>query len=181
MHTGLKSWELLLRNRTWDARRATVGPHLAAISGQRRSLRVSATGVCSTAPTGPVHTATGRWFQCSPDSALVNRTTIKIGQESKPEIRLAGFRRGSRSPHRIPGRQQLIGIVAHQCHETFDIAAQPGLTIAWARLRKSFATILGIGDSSLGLPGSAPIILVFFDKTPRYMPLDDSESASVLP
>jgi len=32
----------------------------------------------------------------------VNRTT-KIGQESKPEI-----------------RQQLIGIVAHQCHETFD-------------------------------------------------------------
>ena len=28
--------------------------------------------------------------------------------------------------HRVPGRQQLIGIVAHQCHETFDIAAQPG-------------------------------------------------------
>ena len=29
-------------------------------------------------------------------------------------------------------------------------------------------SILVIGDSSLGLPGSAPIILVFFDKTPRY-------------
>ena len=28
--------------------------------------------------------------------------------------------------HRVPGRQQLIGIVARQCHETFDIAAQPG-------------------------------------------------------
>jgi hypothetical protein len=28
--------------------------------------------------------------------------------------------------HRVPGRQQLIGIVAHQCHETSDIAAQPG-------------------------------------------------------
>jgi hypothetical protein len=39
----------------------------------------------------------------------VNRTTIEIGQNSKPEI-----------------RQQLIGIVAHQFHETFDIAAQPG-------------------------------------------------------
>jgi hypothetical protein len=52
MHTGRKSWELLLRNRTWDARRATVGPHLAAISGKLRSLRVSAIGVCSTAPTG---------------------------------------------------------------------------------------------------------------------------------
>ena len=39
----------------------------------------------------------------------MNRTTIKIAQESKPEI-----------------RQHLIGIVAHQCHETFDIAAQPG-------------------------------------------------------
>ena len=38
----------------------------------------------------------------------MNRTTIKIGQQSKPEI-----------------RQQLIGIVAHQCHETFDIDAQP--------------------------------------------------------
>jgi hypothetical protein len=43
--------KLLLRNRTWDARRATVGPHLAAISGKLRSLRVSAIGVCSTAPT----------------------------------------------------------------------------------------------------------------------------------
>src|SRR5215213_1911136 len=52
MHTGRKSWELLLRNRTWDARRATVGPHLAAISGQLRALRVSAIGVCTTAPTG---------------------------------------------------------------------------------------------------------------------------------
>jgi hypothetical protein len=39
----------------------------------------------------------------------VNRTTIKIGQESKPEI-----------------RQQLIGIFAHQCHETFDIISRPG-------------------------------------------------------
>jgi hypothetical protein len=28
--------------------------------------------------------------------------------------------------HRVPGRQQLIGIVAHQCHETSDIAAQAG-------------------------------------------------------
>jgi hypothetical protein len=28
--------------------------------------------------------------------------------------------------HRVPGRQQLIGIVAHQCHETSDIAGQPG-------------------------------------------------------
>ena len=52
MHTGLKSWELMLRNRTWDARRATVGPHLAAISGQRRSLRVSPAGVCSMARAG---------------------------------------------------------------------------------------------------------------------------------
>jgi hypothetical protein len=51
---NLKSWELMLRNRTWDVRRATVGPHLAAISGQRRSLRVSPTGVCST-----VHAARG--------------------------------------------------------------------------------------------------------------------------
>jgi hypothetical protein len=39
----------LIRNQTWVARRATVGPHLAALSGQRRSLRVSPTGVCSTA------------------------------------------------------------------------------------------------------------------------------------
>jgi len=28
--------------------------------------------------------------------------------------------------HRVPGRQQLIGIVARQYHETFDIAARPG-------------------------------------------------------
>jgi hypothetical protein len=27
---------------------------------------------------------------------------------------------------RSANRQQLIGIVANQCHETFDIAAQPG-------------------------------------------------------
>jgi hypothetical protein len=51
-HTGGKSWGLMLRNRTWDARRATVGPHLAAISGQRRSLRASPTAVCSTVHAG---------------------------------------------------------------------------------------------------------------------------------
>jgi hypothetical protein len=55
----------------------------------------------------------------------VNRTTIKIDQESKPEIRLAVFRRTSRGLTRVPGPQELIGIVAHQC-ETFDIAEQPG-------------------------------------------------------
>jgi hypothetical protein len=56
----------------------------------------------------------------------VNRTTIKIGQESKPEIRLAGLRRGSRVSPRPWSAAALIGIVAHQCHETSDIAAQPG-------------------------------------------------------
>jgi hypothetical protein len=49
---GLKSWKAVIRNRTWDAGRATVGPHVAVISGQRRSLTVSPTGVCSTAATG---------------------------------------------------------------------------------------------------------------------------------
>jgi hypothetical protein len=49
---GMKSWKAVIRNRTWDARRATVGPHVAAISGQRRSLRVSAIGVCSTVHAG---------------------------------------------------------------------------------------------------------------------------------
>src|SRR5215217_3479375 len=47
--------------------------------------------------------------------------------------------------------------------------------------RTRAVSILMIGESSLGLPGSAPIILLFFDKTPRYMPLDDSESAGVMP
>jgi hypothetical protein len=42
----------VIRNRTWDAGRATVGPHVAAISGQRRSLRVSPTSVCSAAHAG---------------------------------------------------------------------------------------------------------------------------------
>jgi hypothetical protein len=42
----------VIRNRTWDAGRATVGPHVAVTSGQRRSLRVSPTGVCPTAATG---------------------------------------------------------------------------------------------------------------------------------
>ena len=43
------------------------------------------------------------------------------------------------------------------------------------------AAILVVGDSSLASWPWAPIILVFFDKTPRYMPLDDSESADVMP
>jgi hypothetical protein len=39
----------------------------------------------------------------------VNRTTIKIGQESKPEIRLAGFRRGSRVSPRPWCNRHLAG------------------------------------------------------------------------
>ena len=50
---------------------------------------------------------------------------IKIGQESKPEIRLRASAVVAES-HHVPGPQQLIGTVAHQCHETFDVAAQPG-------------------------------------------------------
>jgi len=50
--SGLKSWKAVIRNRTWDAGRATVGPHVAAICGLLRSLRVRVAGVCSMAPTG---------------------------------------------------------------------------------------------------------------------------------
>jgi hypothetical protein len=50
----------------------------------------------------------------------------------------------------------------------------------WQPVAKA-VSILAIADGSLGLPGSAPMILVFFDKTPSYMPLDDSESAGVMP
>ena len=67
-----RSEELLIRNRTWDARRATVGPHLAAISGQRRSLRVSPTGVCSKCTRGV------ECFQAGhASSILVTRPAVK--------------------------------------------------------------------------------------------------------
>jgi hypothetical protein len=37
------------------------------------------------------------------------------------------------------------------------------------------------GRDSLHPSRSAPQLRVFFDKTPRYMPLDNSESAGVMP
>ena len=72
MHTGLRSWERLLRNRTWDARRATVGPHVAVISGELRSLRVSPISVCSMAH-GPWNTSEAGHAS----STLVTRSTAK--------------------------------------------------------------------------------------------------------
>ncbi len=47
--------------------------------------------------------------------------------------------------------------------------------------RRRKARPVGLRGQLVGPPGSAPIILVFFDKTPRYTPLDDSESAGVMP
>jgi hypothetical protein len=122
----------LLRNRTWDARRATVGPYVAAISGLRRSLRVSSAGVCSTASTG--RGILPSW-SCEFDSRhpLHNKTPSQgnIGTSSKhcgdstPEI--SSWSRGSMFLPDLDDKPP--------CHTHFSIARSTAPRIPKPRFR----------------------------------------------
>src|SRR5690242_950705 len=101
----------------------------------------------------------------------------------------ARYRVAPRRPWRMRVRRRGLGFKSPQLHAStlvrLRFSAQESRSLIFVQQQSaavaSCVSSLVIGDSPLGLPVPRPSFSSSFDTTPRYMPLDDSESAGVLP